>query len=164
MDILRVGGADTRDGSLALSTSGTLPLLPLLVSSDSPLSTPAHLKLPPPFFFNVSVSSITRGSVGGRCSLLACARRSLELLVCVLRLELYSPFSSPPLYRRRRSYSSTTAGELCLDSDAGGEIACVLGTYLLLLKGSLEDGDSGRELSETTESRSENARDSFLMS
>lgn len=83
MDILRGGGADTRDGSLALSTSGTLPLLPLLVSSDSPLSTPTNLKLTPPFFLLASVSSITRGSVGGRRSLLEGARRSLELLVCV---------------------------------------------------------------------------------
>ena len=31
-------------GSLALSTSGTLPLLPELVSSDNPLSTPPSLK------------------------------------------------------------------------------------------------------------------------
>jgi hypothetical protein len=41
-------------------------------------------------------------------------------------------------------------------------MACVLGTYLPLLKESR--GDSGREQSETTESLSENVRDSFLRS
>jgi hypothetical protein len=40
---IRRGGTDTRALSLALSTSGTLPVLPLLVSSDKPLSTPANL-------------------------------------------------------------------------------------------------------------------------
>ena len=40
---MRRGGTDTRADSLALSTSGTLPVLPLLVSSDKPLSTPANL-------------------------------------------------------------------------------------------------------------------------
>lgn len=46
-------------GSLALSTSGTLPLLPELVSSDRPLSTPNNRKC---FFSCVAWSTL--GSVG----------------------------------------------------------------------------------------------------
>lgn len=70
------GGADTRTGSLALSTSGTLPLLPLLVSSDNPLSTPASLN---ELFFSMSVS-ITRGSEGRSLSLVLSPDPIRELL------------------------------------------------------------------------------------
>lgn len=42
---------EERPGILALSTSGTLPLLPELVSSDKPLSTPNNLKC----FFSTGV-------------------------------------------------------------------------------------------------------------
>ena len=48
--------------SLALSTSGTLPLLPELVSSDRPLSTPNNLNCP---FFSACSGSM-RGSCGPR--------------------------------------------------------------------------------------------------
>ena len=47
-------------GSLALSTSGTLPLLPELVSSDNPLSTPSIL-YSLEFFFSPCSTSM-RGS------------------------------------------------------------------------------------------------------
>ena len=50
-------------GSLALSTSGTLPLLPELVSSESPLSTPSILYSLELFFSPASASM--RGSCGG---------------------------------------------------------------------------------------------------
>lgn len=70
------GGADTLANSLALSRSGTLPLLPLLVSSDNPLSTPTNLYA---LFLSMSCS-ITRGSVGRSRSLTRSPEPSLELL------------------------------------------------------------------------------------
>ena len=99
-------------GSLALSTSGTLPLLPELVSSDKPLSTPPGLKC----FFSAVTWSETLGSWG-----LPPLRRSSSLYRLLPLLE-----------------SSWSAGDR---ESPGGEIACTLGLYLEPLQPSLDTGD-----------------------
>ena len=63
VEVRRLGGCLTEllpraPGSLALSTSGTLPLLPELVSSDMPLATPPGVKC----FLSAATWATTLGS------------------------------------------------------------------------------------------------------
>ena len=133
--------AAARAGSLALSTSGTLPLLPELVSSDRPLSTPNNLNCP---FF-----SACSGSILGSCG----PRLGPPTLPRDKRYSLESPLSN--VRYRLLPLLESVSGSAGDRESPGGEMACVLGLYREPRQLSLDTGEPCREPSDTTDSRSE---------